>query len=578
MTTVSLGGAFAAGRRAALPARASALYMAAGAVAIGVYFLVPAAAQDVLYGVIGVSAVAAIYVGGIRGATEERRAWECFAVGLICEVAGDTISSVYELSQGHDPPVPSIADAFYLSGYPLLALGVFLLLRGRGGTTTLPSIIDALTICISSATVQWIFFVEPYFHVQLGNGQRAVSMAYPSLDVLLFAALAQLLLGVGGRRPSYRLLIASVALWVAGDEIYALTAGHYAAGSWVDSFWLASYVAWGGAALALMAEPRPLPVERRTVPRLTRARVVVLSVALLAIPAALLVEQARGRQPHTIAAAIGATLLAVMIMLRMGGLVRVVERARLDERSARHDAELAGRQIEAQNAELRELDRLKDEFLSSVSHELRTPLTSIAGYVELLLEGAKEEERSHLEVVERNASRLLGLVSDLLFAARLQSGRLALDAGAVDLRELAAQAVESARPPADTAGVALTAHLRDVPAVRGESDRLAQLIDNLISNAIKFTGHGGSVDVSVAAAGDVVRVEVADTGIGLSDDDRAHLFERFFRAPGALDRQIPGTGLGLYISKAIVDAHEGRISVGSTPSGGTSFVVELPVA
>src|SRR5207302_25663 len=128
------------------------------------YFFVSATAQCVLYGLIGLSAVVAIYVGAVRRQEHGRLAWLCFAGGLLCEVAGDTISSAWELGLGKEPPVPSAADVLYLGGYPLLALGIFLLLRARGSKTTLPTVLDALIVFVGVATVQWIFLVEPYNH------------------------------------------------------------------------------------------------------------------------------------------------------------------------------------------------------------------------------------------------------------------------------------------------------------------------------------------------------------------------------------------------------------------------------
>jgi two-component system phosphate regulon sensor histidine kinase PhoR len=222
---------------------------------------------------------------------------------------------------------------------------------------------------------------------------------------------------------------------------------------------------------------------------------------------------------------------------------------------------------------------LKDEFVSSISHELRTPLTSIAGYVELLQEEEENAEKlGHLAIVGRNSERLLALVTDLLFAARLQYGRLELERSPVDLRSLVEQCVESARPRAQAASVHLDVEVADVPKIEGEPAKLAQLLDNLVSNAIKFTPRDGRVSVRLTAEPELIRIQVSDTGIGIPDQERERLFERFFRAQSALERQIQGTGLGLYISKAIVDAHDGRIGVDSTPGGGTTFIVELPVA
>ncbi len=188
-----------------------------------------------------------------------------------------------------------------------------------------------------------------------------------------------------------------------------------------------------------------------------------------------------------------------------------------------------------------------------------------------------EQKRNYLGIVDRNAERLLGLVSDLLFSARLQGGELELERSDVDLRRLVLQAVESARPRAEAAGVKLEATADEVPVISGEAARLGQLLDNLVSNAIKFTPPGGRVGVALSAQSGLVHFEVSDTGIGISEQERERLFERFFRSQNALERQIQGTGLGLYISKAIVEAHGGRIGVDSTDGEGTTFVVDLPV-
>ena len=424
-----------------------------------------------------------------------------------------------------------------------------------------------------------MFFIDPYNHREFGTeGDRLVAMAYPAVDVLLLVALTQLLVGPGGRTTAYRLLLASVALWVIADEIYGLNYDTYTGGDPVDALWLASYVIWAGAALSPSMSRIAQP-ERRRLPRLTRTRLFLLAAASLAAPVTLIVERASHHRVHAYVLGIGGAVLALLVLLRLAGLVRAVERARRAERISRREAEQAQQLLTYQNEQLVELDRLKDEFVSSVSHELRTPLTSISGYVELLLETEEDaEKRDHLAIVDRNAQRLLGLVSDLLFTARLQEGRLELDPERVELGELVVQTVASARPRAETASVALSAEVGEVAAIDGEPARLAQLLDNLVSNAIKFTPAGGSVVVRLSQRDAFVCVEVSDTGIGIPEQERERLFQRFFRAQTALERQIQGTGLGLYISKAIVESHGGRIGVRSGEAGGTTFFVELPAA
>jgi signal transduction histidine kinase len=554
-------------------------FLAAGAVAIGIYFLLPSDVQSVFYVVIGFSSVVAIYLGAARNLPRgERLAWQLFAFGLLGQVAGDAIFAVYEVSLNREPPSPSVADAFYLAGYPLLALGVLLVLRKLGGQTSRAAILDTLVIFSGVALVQWIFFIDPYNHMHFGSEfARLVAMAYPAVDILLLVAFAQLLVGPGGRTRAYRLLLFSIALWVVADEIYGLDVNSYTGGSRIDALWLASYVVWGAAALEPSMARIAVP-DRRRLPRLTRTRLVLLAAASLTAPLTLLIERMAHHRVHAFVIALGGAALAAVVLLRLAGLVHAVERAGLAERLARREAEQAQQLLTFQNQQLLEIDRLKDEFVSSISHELRTPLTSIAGYVELLQEEEEDlEKRGHLAIVGRNAERLLGLVSDLLFAARLQYGELELERSKVDLRSLVEQCIESARPRALAASVQLDLEVEEVPLVLGEQAKLAQLLDNLVSNAIKFTPRDGHVGVRLTAHHDVIRIEVSDTGIGIPDRERARLFERFFRAQSALERQIQGTGLGLYISKAIVDAHDGRIGVDSVPGEGTTFVVELPV-
>jgi signal transduction histidine kinase len=244
-----------------------------------------------------------------------------------------------------------------------------------------------------------------------------------------------------------------------------------------------------------------------------------------------------------------------------------------------HAAETQRRGEELLEAQ-REAERLKDEFFALVSHELRTPLSSITGYLELLMEDAEgkldAEAWNHLEVIQRNADRLLRLVADILLVAQVQAGTFTLAKEPTDVSTLVAEAVEAAMPTAATKGIALNMDSEPLPPIDGDRDRLAQLLDNLITNALKFTPSGERIDVRSCRSDGAILMEVENTGTYIRPDEQEQLFDRFFRASGAVQQAIGGVGLGLAICKAIAEAHGGQISVSSEEGGGTNFVVLLP--
>jgi two-component system phosphate regulon sensor histidine kinase PhoR len=226
--------------------------------------------------------------------------------------------------------------------------------------------------------------------------------------------------------------------------------------------------------------------------------------------------------------------------------------------------------------------KVKDEFLATVSHELRTPLTSIIGYLDLALVDSHEDDpqRGYLLVVHRNARRLLRLVNDLLLTARTDRGVLDLDQRAIDFSRVVSECLNDLGPRADDAAVRIDAHLVDGVWVCGDRERLAEVIDNLLTNAVKYSHAGGAVRVNLferAEDGERTAVlTVADHGIGITEEEQRQLFTKFFRTQEAQERAIQGVGLGLSISKSIVEGHDGSIGVSSAPGVGTTFTVLLP--
>ena len=222
--------------------------------------------------------------------------------------------------------------------------------------------------------------------------------------------------------------------------------------------------------------------------------------------------------------------------------------------------------------------RVKDEFVASVSHELRTPLTSIRGYVDLLMEeDLPPSSMQMLEVVARNSERLGRLVADLLQTAQIDLGPMRVVRTRGDLAAIVRETVASAAPLADTSGVELESEVPETLQMLLDRDRMRQVADNLVSNAIKYTPRGGRVRVALTVDGERAELCVEDTGMGIEARDRDHLFTRFFRTRQSEEQSIQGVGLGLSITKSIVESHGGRIEVDSEVGRGSLFRVRLPL-
>jgi signal transduction histidine kinase len=254
------------------------------------------------------------------------------------------------------------------------------------------------------------------------------------------------------------------------------------------------------------------------------------------------------------------------------------ERLFAAELKARKATEAAHRALDEQNERLRELDELKTAFVATLAHELRTPLTSIISFTDLLSEpeaGLPARAAEFLDIIKRNSERLLRLVSDLLLLGHIEAGSLPLELAPAEVADLIEEAVRARSAPAYRRGVTLELSVPDGPPLRVDRLRMLQVLDNLISNAIKFTEPGGSVGVIARHQAAEWRIDVSDTGIGIPADEQKRIFERFFRAANARVQAVPGTGLGLSVVQAIVELHGGRLGVRSTPGRGTVFSVYL---
>ncbi|NBW11749.1 MAG: response regulator [Caulobacteraceae bacterium] len=233
-------------------------------------------------------------------------------------------------------------------------------------------------------------------------------------------------------------------------------------------------------------------------------------------------------------------------------------------------------------SERRRIEQLKDEFVSTVSHELRTPLTSIAGSLGLLSGGAAgplpEKAARLIQIAQSNSQRLVRLINDILDIEKIESGKLRLELAPLDLREIAERSIEGVQGYARELGVVVTLGEAEAAPVRGDADRLIQVVTNLLSNASKFSPAGGTVSVTVDRETRLARLSVIDQGPGIPESFRARIFSKFAQADGSDTRAKGGTGLGLAIAREIAERHGGRLWFESAEGEGATFHLDLPLA
>ncbi|MBL7255355.1 PAS domain-containing sensor histidine kinase [Paractinoplanes lichenicola] len=228
--------------------------------------------------------------------------------------------------------------------------------------------------------------------------------------------------------------------------------------------------------------------------------------------------------------------------------------------------------------QLRQLDRMKDELSALVIHELRNPVGVIKAYTEILLDSPELSgaERKHASVVDRTTRHLQDLVDDLLDLARLDAGHISINPCPMPADAMLHDVVDAHQPSAAAKNLTVHASIKPELSVYADPQRLRQALDNLLSNAVKYTPEGGTVTVTAQHDGDAVVITISDNGIGIPAEQYPHLFSRFFRASNATQAGIKGTGLGLAVTKAIIDAHDGTLTARPAPDGGTEFTMSLP--
>jgi signal transduction histidine kinase len=490
-------------------------------------------------------------------ASHLRRAWFLIGLGLLAYLVGDVLQLVYE-SVLNEPPYPTFADAAYLAFYPLVFAGIMQFPRDRfQGFALVRVCLDAAATTVAAGAVVW--FVTMASATESGGTrlQLAVSIAYPGGDLMLILTLTAL--AVRSRRIlgswALSLIKCSLVLYIVSDIIYGrmTLAGTYSGGDWVDAGWMFAI-----AMLAASANEQYRVAKSGLSPgeaRRADGGFVFLPYVATAVTFgfALVSSGSEGRLEGGSLALLGAVLVIVLARLHWSTL----------------DSRRNHRLSEQANA----------DFFATISHELRTPLTAVLGYCELLADSddLSSEAREFVRVIQRNAEREERIVADLLFLNSIDNfveHSATLD---VDLGGLVGDSVSSNRPGANQADIAFkwTAPTEQI-IVRVDPFRMGQVIDNLLTNAIKFSGAGSAIQVTVTASPGTASVRVRDNGPGIPESEASHVFERLYRGAGARHNAIPGAGLGLAIARGIVETFDGTIYLEPHQGPGALFRIDLP--
>jgi signal transduction histidine kinase len=547
------------------------LYLLVGVLATGVYFLLPSAStQNILYDLIGFSAVAAIVVGVYMYRPTRLLQWYVLAFGLLILVLGEVVFTYYENVLGIESPFPSVADAFYLVAMPCLVAGVMLVHRGHVPTHQWANLIDALIIATVAGMLSWIFLMEPQTHDQTHSLlERLISISYPLMDLVLLIAALQLWLVSEKRLPTHYLLNVSLVSLLIADTAYAATlmGGTYETGHPLDAGWLLFYVLFGAAALhpsmIALSEPRP-----HSEAKLTWQRLALLTGTALMAPILLVYQSTFGEHIDVPVIVGGSVVLFLLVAARLGGMISKNKR---DEE-----------EIKEANRRLEELALLKADFTAIVAHELGGPLAAIRRLTELLsAEGSNPEIRSYATAaIESEINALDALIADVQASSAVERDDFRVELRPVPLSELLADAKTFSHtlPANHPVDFVFNSNLELYERVVADPERIGQVLRNLLSNAAKYSPEGVPIELRVERELGHVRLEVADHGPGIYPEDVVRIFEKFGRGRDRDGKKIAGVGLGLYLSRGIVRAHGGDITVSSVPGEGAVFGFELEVA
>jgi signal transduction histidine kinase len=539
------------------------------------------------------------------------RSWWMWSAALLSYATARTLWTVSDqLIFHHGVPFPTFPDLFFVLQYPFFFLAVILLPRTRFWGSHLILTLDGVLVMGAVAALSWHFILAPlYAESGISPPARAVSLAYPVGDVFVLFALTVTLLRPGryaaDRLVLVILVVAVMCLIVADTWVgwLLLSPPHrYKTGSVPDVFWIAFYLLIPLASLCQFRLAQQLPSRNNSLavkaPDLRRPQwydfaasirlffpvlIALIASGVIIMHATMLVTRVGWRQE--IASFAVSTCLLLLVLLRQQFTFLEIAQLRREAEYARASEQAAT-----------ELNRRKDEFLSLISHELKTPLTSLQGYLELLAlrsstwrtaAGDEGESARNLALAkttiayaDESSRRIATLVNELLDDAQIRDGRLALDVEPVELGVIVQKAVEKQRMLAPGRSIRVEVPTSTRVPVEADARRIEQVVTNYLTNALKYSKEDRPVEVRLEVTDDVARVSVRDDGVGVPLAAQAHVWERLHPIEDTTVQTGSGVslGIGLHISKSIIEGHHGQVGLDSTRGRGSTFWFTLPLA
>lgn len=527
--------------------------------------------------VLNLATAAAILVGTRLHRPPRPWLWWLLAAAQVLHGAAHALAA----HQGSPAPGSflSAPEGLLLASFVLQLVVLGVMVAAQGTLSQRGTLVDGLILTVGLGSLWFEFLLKPYFTAAAPFTHRLQTALHPTADLALLLLGVLLALSPSAGGPAKRLFVGWAISQLLTDAAYALAGQQGMPDPQSPLFigWLLSFALMAAAALhpSMPALTRPsAPAERHH----AGGRLLVLACVALVPVVTELAQDLLTSGPSDKTVLVASTVVVfVLVMLRLNDLmvdINVHRRVLAELRQAQQE-------LSRKNAELDRASQLKSEFLANMSHELRTPLSAILGYSEMLLEGMdgklNPQQRQDTLEIQRSGQALLALINDILDLSKIEAGRMTLEIRPIHLRPVVESVVSALRPLAERKSLYLRVAMPADARVQADEVRTRQVLTNLVGNAIKFTGQGG-VSITAKLEGDLWRVKVSDTGIGLTEEAKQIIFEEFRQADASTSRRFGGTGLGLTIARRLVQMQGGEIGVDSVPEVGSTFWFTLPAA